>query len=127
LSIPVEKRELSDGWVLTCRGEDGGDLTLSGVNIKRENLVCQLLGGDTLFFPMFADDDAESLNGLLSTKNTDKGVVEESVLDQIRDLILRAQSHGCWKPGFGGVDKVFLCILHTLFKVLLFLISLFFD
>ena len=41
MSIPVEKRDLGDGWVLTCRGEDGGDLTLSDVNIKRENLICQ--------------------------------------------------------------------------------------
>lgn len=105
LSIPVEKRELSDGWVLTCRGEDGGDLTLSGVNIKRENLVCQLMGGDTLFFPMFTDDDMESQAGLSSSQDFGAGFVEESVLDQIRELILSAQSHGCWKPGFGGVDK----------------------
>jgi hypothetical protein len=41
MSIPVEKRDLGDGWVLTCRGENGGDLTLSDVNIKRENLTCQ--------------------------------------------------------------------------------------
>ena len=31
MSIPVERRELADGWVLTCRGKDGGDLTLSDV------------------------------------------------------------------------------------------------
>ena len=41
MSIPVEKRDLGDGWMITCRGEDGGDLTLSDVNIKRENLICQ--------------------------------------------------------------------------------------
>jgi hypothetical protein len=109
LSIPVEKRELSDGWVLTCRSEDGGDLTLSNVNIKRENLVCQLMGGDTLFFPMFTDDDTESLTGLSSLQNEGNGYVEESVLDQIRELILSAQSHGCWKPDCGSVDKVITC------------------
>jgi hypothetical protein len=41
MSIPVEKRDLGDGWVLTCRGEDGGDLTLTDLVVKRENLVCQ--------------------------------------------------------------------------------------
>ena len=41
MSIPIEKRDLGDGWVLTCRGEDGGDLRLSDVSIKRENLTCQ--------------------------------------------------------------------------------------
>jgi hypothetical protein len=43
MSIPVEKRDLVEGWVLTCRGEDGGDLTLSDVTVKRENLVCQIM------------------------------------------------------------------------------------
>ena len=41
MSIPVEKRDLADGWVLTCRGEEGGDLTLTDLVVKRENLVCQ--------------------------------------------------------------------------------------
>ena len=41
MSIPVEKRDLTDGWVLTCRDADGGDLTLTDLTIKRENLICQ--------------------------------------------------------------------------------------
>lgn len=41
MSIPVEKRDLADGWVLTCRGADGGDLTLTDLNIRRDNLTCQ--------------------------------------------------------------------------------------
>lgn len=41
MSIPIEKRDLGDGWMLTCRGEDGGDLTLTDLVVKRENLVCQ--------------------------------------------------------------------------------------
>jgi hypothetical protein len=107
LSIPVEKRELSDGWVLTCRGEDGGDLTLSDVHIKRENLVCQIMGGDTLFFPRFGADDIETLSvDQTSSTNDDVGMhVEESVLDQIKELIINAQKFGCWKPGYGGVRK----------------------
>uniref|UniRef100_A0A7R9WMW7 Uncharacterized protein n=1 Tax=Craspedostauros australis TaxID=1486917 RepID=A0A7R9WMW7_9STRA len=62
MSIPIEKRDLGEGWVITCRGADGGDLMLSDVNIRRENLTCQIMGGDTIFFPMLADeDDAESI------------------------------------------------------------------
>jgi hypothetical protein len=41
MSIPVEKRDLTDGWILTCRGADGGDLKLTDLTIKRENLTCQ--------------------------------------------------------------------------------------
>lgn len=41
MAIPVEKRDLTDGWVLTCRGADGSDLTLTDLSIKRENLTCQ--------------------------------------------------------------------------------------
>jgi hypothetical protein len=41
MSIPVEKRDLADGWVLTCRGADGGDLKLTDLIIRRENLTCQ--------------------------------------------------------------------------------------
>ena len=120
MSIPVEKRELMEGWVLTCRGEDGGDLTLSDVKVKRENLICQILGGDALFFPMFGGgDSAESNSGGGETMSQHSplssaahfpnigrsvGVVEESsVLDHIRDLLLQAQSHGCWRQGVGGI------------------------
>ena len=41
MSIPVEKRELGDGWTLTCRSADGGDLSLTELNIKvyRSNIV----------------------------------------------------------------------------------------
>lgn len=40
MSIPIEKRDISDGWVLTCRGKNGGDLKLSDVRIEKENLTC---------------------------------------------------------------------------------------
>jgi hypothetical protein len=111
MSIPIDKRDLGDGWVLTCHGKDGGDLTLSDVNIKRENLVCQIMGGDSLFFPMFADDDADSVAGassdaMPSSNDAPNGHIEESILDNIRELLLNAQKHGCWKTGVGGVGKV---------------------
>jgi hypothetical protein len=92
---------------LTCRGEDGGDLTLSDVNIKRENLVCQIMGGDTIFFPMFSDDDTDSISGnSMSSAIDDRDMyVEESVLDEVKELILQAQKFGCWTPGLGGVRQ----------------------
>ena len=55
MSIPVRQRELSDGWALTCRGEDGGDLTLSDVIVKKENLRCQVLGGELFLFPLLVE------------------------------------------------------------------------
>ena len=114
MSIPVEKRELGDGWVLSCHGEDGGGLTLSDVTIKRENLVCQIMGGDTLFFPMFADGEPENAaRGAAPTTaepvpaaTQRPDAEEESILDHIKVLILNAQRHGCWKVGVGGVSQV---------------------
>lgn len=120
MSIPVEKRELGDGWILSCHGSDGGGLTLTDVTIRRENLVCQIMGGDTLFFPMFSDNNenlyhdtnAESFTvptGSSSSCNTNTrcdAVEEESILDHIKILILNAQTSGCWKIGFGGVCQV---------------------
>lgn len=103
ISIPVEKRDLMEGWVLTCRGEDGGDLTLSDVSAKKENLVCQIMGGDALFFPMFGDPDDDIVD---SPRNkVSSTVVEESVLDHIREMLLQAQRFGCWEAGVGGVGQ----------------------
>lgn len=115
MSIPVEKRELMEGWVLTCRGGDGGDLTLSDVKVKRENLVCQILGGDALFFPMFGDLSCESskenkgvyfsspLSSPARSNVTGGEIVEESILDHIREMLLQAQKEGCWNIGEGGI------------------------
>jgi hypothetical protein len=114
----VERRDLGDGWVLTCHGEDGGDLTLSEVKIQRENLVCQILGGDSLFFPMFGDDDADVASNV-SASFPAPSQNEDSILDHIRTLLLQAQSYGCWKPGVGGVgqpatDRYVASVLHGL-------------
>ncbi len=34
MSIPVEQRDLPDGWTITCRASDGGHLTLKDLVIK---------------------------------------------------------------------------------------------
>jgi hypothetical protein len=108
MSIPVERRELGDGWVLSCHGEDGGDLTLSDVSIKRENLTCQIMGGDSFFFPMFGDDETDnaSVGSTMSAPPVSPECKEESILDHIREMIIQAQRHGCWEPGIGGVGQV---------------------
>jgi hypothetical protein len=120
MSIPVEKRELGDGWILSCHGSDGGGLTLTDVTIRRENLVCQIMGGDTLFFPMFNDKNENMYHGStsdsypvptesISSYNTSlpcETMEEESILDHIKILVMNAQKYGCWKNGFGGVGKV---------------------
>lgn len=53
MSIPIERREIGEGWVLTCRDMDGQDLRLSDVQVNQENLVCEVLGGDNILSPMF--------------------------------------------------------------------------
>lgn len=133
MSIPVERRDLGDGWVLTCHGEDGGGLTLSDVNIKRENLVCQVMGGDTLFFPMFATEEPDNVGRGIPPRNDEtlpptEMNEEESILDHIRVLIQNAKQHGCWEAGVGGVgqvrpivvskgvlSKILCCVAHVFF------------
>jgi hypothetical protein len=114
MSIPVEHRELGDGWVISCHSETGGDLTLSDVNIKRENLTCQVMGGETIFFPMFAGDDSlDSEPGEVEIVLLDElrqplsplHPRESSILDHIRELLINAQQNGCWEPGIGGVGQ----------------------
>lgn len=112
MSIPVQQRELSDGWALTCRGEDGGDLTLSDVSMRRENLKFQVMGGETMHFPLFGDEDprntsdteedSQSTNSF--TKETDTKIEEVSILDTIYEMIVRAEHYGCWQLGVGGVE-----------------------
>lgn len=108
MSIPVERRDLGDGWVLTCHGHDGGGLTLSDVNIRRDNLVCQVMGGDTLFFPVFSSEEDNLAAGLSATRPPKGPHEEESILDHIRVLIENAKQYGCWEDGVGGVGVVCL-------------------
>jgi hypothetical protein len=113
MAIPIDKRPLQDGWVLTCRSKDGGDLRLSDVSVLRENLLLSVLGGDNVFQPLSglsgkADyigsprSDNASIS-LCSDPSDDYG--EDSVLDEVRELILSAQSHGAWMAGVGGLKK----------------------
>jgi len=113
MAIPIDKRPLQDGWVLTCRSKDGGDLRLSDVSVLRENLLLHVLGGDNVFQPLSglsgkADyigsprSDNASIS-LCSDPSNDEE--EESVLDEVRELILSAQSYGAWVAGVGGLKK----------------------
>lgn len=113
MSIPIEKRELQDGWVLTCRGADGGDLRLSDINVNRENLLCKVLGSENVFQPLGEDNRSYigSPKKLIPDPSfdsyvSDEGCVEEGcVLGEVREIILSAQRHGCWVAGFGGLRE----------------------
>jgi hypothetical protein len=71
-----------------------------------------VLGGETMFFPMFGHDttDTESdVSGVSSTivnGGKDNTLVETSILDHIRDVLEQAQREGYWEAGVGGVEKV---------------------
>lgn len=107
--------------MLSCHGEHGGDLTLSDVKIKRENLECEIMGGDALFLPMFGEDEGEksvgggsSAGSLASMSDYSEGTnrVEESILDHVREMILQAQRTGNWTVGIGGVGQVRVLLQH---------------
>lgn len=114
MSIPIERRELQDGWVLTCRGKDGGDLRLSDISVKRDNLVCKVVGSDNVFSairmkhkPQIITTSPKSMHSATFESDTTVSTnVAESVLDEIRELILSAQSHGCWNAGVGDLKEV---------------------
>ena len=107
MSIPIERREIGEGWVVTCRGRNGKDLTLSHVNIEKENLLCQVLGGENVL--LIDDSKIERKPSLPAFVQESKlctdedGNVEVSILDHVAELVRNAQSHGCWNVGTGGV------------------------
>ena len=110
MSIPIERREIGEDWVVTCRGRNGKDLTLSKVNIEKENLLCQVLGGENVLLPVFEEYKIEtklSISSLVqdssNLKIDEEGNVEVSILDHVAELIRNAQNHGCWKVGTGGI------------------------
>ena len=115
MSIPIERRELQDGWVLTCLSKDGGDLRLSDLSVLRENLLLSVLGSDNVFHPLSGEDN---YIGSPRKKSSDSGSFdltddeeeEESVLDEVRELILSAQTHGAWIAGVGGLKEVRGCM-----------------
>jgi hypothetical protein len=69
------------------------------------------MGGDTIFFPMLVDDDADCKSTVSTASSTvvrppaPAPTGESSVLDHIRDMILNAQHYGCWQVGVGGVSQ----------------------
>jgi hypothetical protein len=110
MSIPIERREIGDGWVVTCRGRNGKDLTLSNVNIEKENLLCKVLGGENVLLPVFDECTIEtrqiSMSSLVHDSklaSDEEGNVEVSILDHVAELIRNAQSHGCWEVGVGDI------------------------
>ena len=110
MSIPIERRELQDGWVLTCRSKDGGDLRLSDLSVLRENLLVSILGGENVFHTSsgkeFIGSPRKKLPATFDTDLTDDEDQDDSVLDEIRDMILSSQDHGSWAVGVGGLKGV---------------------
>ena len=112
MSFPIERVELQDGWVLTCRSKDGGDLRLSDLGVLRENLLLTVFGSDNLFEPMSGEESyigssprpAPSFS--VGSNLTDDHDEEESIIDEVKELILSAQSHGAWAAGVGGLKEV---------------------
>ncbi|KAL7550468.1 hypothetical protein ACHAWF_013694, partial [Thalassiosira exigua] len=108
MSIPIERRELQDGWVLTCRSKDGGDLRLSDLSVLRENLHLSVMGSANVFQPLSGKDYIgsprhKSPPSCGSDLTDDEE--EDCVLDEIKELIVSAQSHGAWIAGVGGLKE----------------------
>lgn len=109
ISIPIERRPLGDvigvPYVITCRGKNGQDLTLSIVTIDKEDLLCNVLGSGNVLSTEEIDGDEGGIRLPMSgnLSSDEDGNVEVSILDHVAELIRNAQNHGCWKVGVGGV------------------------
>ena len=119
MSIPIERRELEGGWVLTCRGKQGGDLCLSDISMDRENVLCYVLGGDeNVLQPLANTLPLARLD--TSFGSADNGAnVDESILDEVRELLVSAQQHNNWVVGVNGIKHVSICLrilLYASFK-----------
>ena len=116
MSIPVERREIGDGWVLTCRSGDNGPLKLSDVTLCRDNMVCQVIGSENLFTPVLASDERMSSSSYLETNYNANDVVY-SVLDDIRELLVNAQKFGtCIDPNDAHVSFTFSLFFYNSFN-----------
>jgi hypothetical protein len=108
ISIPIEKREVGEGWVLTCRGRNGKDLTLSNVGFEQDNLLCKVLGSHNVLGLDEVDlVPKQSMGSLMkdSALSSDKeGNIEISILDHVAELIRNAQNHGCWEVDVTSFD-----------------------
>lgn len=115
MRIPVERREISDGWVLSCKGKDGNDLSLTQVYIKRENMSCRVMGGGNKLAHCTTDssqskpnpnDEGKSAGLEIPAKDEVGNVKEVSVLNDLRALLSNAKQFGCWSTVNSGVGKV---------------------
>jgi len=114
MSVPIERRELQDGWVLTCRSKDGGDLRLSDLSVLREDLFLSILGNDNVFHPLNSKKKGDNYIGSPRKKTPPNSSYdltddeeEETILDEVKELILSAQTHGAWIAGVGGLKEPF--------------------
>lgn len=105
MSIPIERREVGEGWVLTCRGRNDNDLTLSNVSIEKDNLFCRVFGSQVLGLDEIDLIKKPSMSSVMKDSvfpGDDKGNIEVSILDHVAELIRNAQSHGCWNIDSGN-------------------------
>jgi hypothetical protein len=68
------------------------------------------MGGDTIFFPMLGIEDNAGCSSPVNMSSstmvpTERGKIESSILDHIRELLLQAQRYNCWNVGIGGVGQ----------------------
>jgi len=108
MSIPIHRREIGEGWVITCFGECGEDLRLSDVNIENENIKCEVMGCVDVLSAEIVDREivepiSSTCTNELSLNPDDGGNVEVSIFDHIGEvsvlhhiggLIRRAQESG---------------------------------
>lgn len=106
MSIPIERRELEGGWVLTCTGKQGGDLCLSDISMDRENFLCYVLGGDeNVLQPLANTLPRVTLDTSFDSTNTDVNG-DGSILDEVRELLVSAQKYNNWVVGVNGIKDV---------------------
>jgi hypothetical protein len=112
MSIPIERRELEGGWVLTCRGKKGGDLCLSDISMDRENLRCYVLGGDENVLQPLANTVPRAKFSEPTSFDTDSDFSgDESILYEVRELIESAQKYNNWVVGVNGIKDVSIFLL----------------
>lgn len=97
--IPVCKREITEGWLLTAHGRDGGDLCLSNFLIKRELFSFNLRGRPSPNNSV-TPHQSKDLSSPLFKDCANR--IEISILNDIQALVQNAQKYGCWIEGVDG-------------------------
>ena len=103
--------------MLTCRGKQGGDLRLSDISMDRENLLCYVLGSDENVLQPLANTLPRAAPVSLSTSfETDTDFsVDDSILEEVRELIVSAQQYNNWVVGVNGIKDVSIMLLQNNF------------